>query len=219
MRFNEIWGSITSTMLSSTMILVLSCILTVEYCVFSDDIWVYESLIFGNTPRKLYTRGVCIGGWQWQHSASDQTPNSGEPQICTGGFSTVIWLRPGAKIVNKHKACQTAAYLCLPECCRVVKWCPSSSTLSRCLVKKLLVGHTRSISDPILRWRDFRLTTSSILYEKICYWWRVRLLCTPPCGIPTLPQRPSLRGPHDANALQIAPNEVVNKQWYCAYYL
>ena len=171
------------------------------------------------THHGNYTRGVCIGGWQWQHSASDQTPNSGEPQICTGGFSTVIWLRPGAEIVDKHKACQTAAYLCLPECYRVVKWCPSSSTLSWCLVKELLVGHTRSISDPILRWRDFRLTTSSILYEKICYWCRVGLLCTPPSGIPTLPQRPSVRGPHNANALQFAPNEVVNKQWYCAYYL
>ena len=34
-------------------------------------------------------------------------------------------------------------------------------------VKKLLVGQTRSISSPILGWRDFRLTTSSILYEKI----------------------------------------------------
>ena len=36
------------------------------------------------------------------------------------------------------------------------------------LVKKLLVGHTRSISGPILIGRDFRLTASSILYEKIC---------------------------------------------------
>ena len=36
------------------------------------------------------------------------------------------------------------------------------------LVKKLLVGHTRSISGPILRGRDFRLTASFILYERIC---------------------------------------------------
>ena len=107
----------------------------------------------------------------------------------------------------------------MPGCYRVVKWRPSSSILSRCLVKKLLVGHTRSISGLILRWRDLRLTTSSILYEMICCLWRVRLLCTSPCGIPTLPQRPFMRGPHDASTLPIAPNEVVNKQWYCAYYI
>ena len=87
------------------------------------------------------------------------------------------------------------------------------------LVRKLLVGHTRSISDPVLRWRDFRLTTSSILSVNICCLWRVRLLCTSPCGIPRLPQRPFIRGPHDANPLPIAPNEVVNKQWYCAWSL
>ena len=109
LRFNQIWGPITSTMLFSTMNQVLSCILTVEKCVFSEDIGVHESLIFGNTPWKLHTRVVCIGGWQWQHSANDQTLNSSEPQICTGGFSTVIWLRLDAKIVDKHKAWQTAA--------------------------------------------------------------------------------------------------------------
>ena len=91
------------------MNLVLSCILTVEKRVFSDDIGVYKSLKFGNTPWKLHTRGVCIGWWQWQHSASDRTPNSSEPQICTRGFSTVIWLMLDAQIVDKHKACQTAA--------------------------------------------------------------------------------------------------------------
>ena len=62
-----------------------------------------------NTPWKLHTMGVCIGGWRWQHSASDRTPNSNEPQICTGGFSSVIWLRLDVKIVDKHKAWQTAA--------------------------------------------------------------------------------------------------------------
>ena len=87
------------------------------------------------------------------------------------------------------------------------------------LLRELPVGHTGSISGPILRWRDFRLTTSSILYEKIRCLWRVGLLCTSPCGIPTLPQRPSMRGPHDANPLPIIPNEVVNKQLYCAKYL
>ena len=44
-------------MLSPTMTLALSCIITVEQCVFSKDIGVYESLIFGNTPWKL-PRGV-----------------------------------------------------------------------------------------------------------------------------------------------------------------
>ena len=43
-------------MLSSTMNLELYCILTVEKCMFSKDIWVYESLIFGNPPWKLHTR-------------------------------------------------------------------------------------------------------------------------------------------------------------------
>ena len=32
-----------------------------------------------------------------------------EPQICAGGFNDVIWLRLDAKIVEKHKAWQTAA--------------------------------------------------------------------------------------------------------------
>ena len=42
-------------MLSSTMNQVLSYILTEGYCVFSEDIGVYESLIFGNTAWKLHT--------------------------------------------------------------------------------------------------------------------------------------------------------------------
>ena len=107
LRFNEIWGSITSTMLSSTMHLVLSCVLSVEQCVFSKNIGMNENLIFGNRPWKLLMRGVCIGRWQWHHSASDRTPNSSEPQICTSGFSTAIWLRLDAKIDDKHKAWQT----------------------------------------------------------------------------------------------------------------
>ena len=185
---------------------------------FSEDIGVYESLIFDNTPWILHIRGVCIGGWQWQHSASDRTPNSTEPQICTGGFSTVIWLNLDAKIVDKYKAWQTAAWLCLTGCYRVVKWRPSSSTLSRCCLG-LLVGHTGSISGPILRWRYFRLTTSSILYEKICCLWRLRFLCTSPCGMPTPLERPSMRGPYDANPLPITTNELVIKQWCCDYYL
>ena len=121
LRSNEIWGPITSTVLPSTMNQVLYCILTVELYVFSEDIGVYESLIFGNTPWTLHTRGVCIGGWQWQHSASDQTPNATDPQICIGGCSTVIWLSLDAKIVDKHKAWQTAAWLYLTRCYRVVK--------------------------------------------------------------------------------------------------
>ena len=32
------------------------------------------------------------------------TPNYSEPQIRTGGFSTVIWLRLDAKVVDKHNA-------------------------------------------------------------------------------------------------------------------
>ena len=86
------------------MNLVLSCILTVEQCVFSGDIGVYESLIFGNPPWNLHKRAACIGGWQWQHSAGDWTSNFIEPQICAGGFNDVICLRLDAKIVDKHKA-------------------------------------------------------------------------------------------------------------------
>ena len=37
------------------------------------------------------------------------TPNFLEPQICAGRFNDVIWLRLDAKIVDKHKALQTAA--------------------------------------------------------------------------------------------------------------
>ena len=76
---------------------------------FSEDIEVYENLIFGNTPWELHARGDCIGGWQWQHGDSDGTPNSSEPHICTGGFSTAVWLRLDAKIADKHKVWQTAA--------------------------------------------------------------------------------------------------------------
>ena len=43
-------------MLSSTMYFVLSCIQSVDQCVFSEDIGVYESLIFGNTPWELHSR-------------------------------------------------------------------------------------------------------------------------------------------------------------------
>ena len=61
-----------------------------------------------------------------------RTPNFIEPQICAGGFKDVIWLRMDAKIVDEHKAWQTAASLRLSGCYRVVKWRPSSSTPSRC---------------------------------------------------------------------------------------
>ena len=65
--------------------------------------------------------------------ASDRTTDLFiEPQICAGGFKDVILLWLDAKIVDKHKAWQTAALICLSECYRVVKWRPSSSTLSRC---------------------------------------------------------------------------------------
>ena len=43
-----------------------------------------------------------------------------------------IRLSLDAKIVDKHKAWQTTAWLCLTICYRVVKWRPPSSTLSRC---------------------------------------------------------------------------------------
>ena len=55
------------------------------------------------------------------------------------------------------------------------------------LLREFLVGHTGSISGPILRSRDFRLTASSILYEKICCLWRVRILCISLCGRPQYP--------------------------------
>ena len=55
--------------------------------------------------------------------------------------------------------------------CRARLWVHDSRTAIQffitMLVKKLLVGHTRSISGPILIGRDFRLTASSIRYEKI----------------------------------------------------
>ena len=183
---------------------------------FSEDIGVYESLIFGNTPWKLHWRGVCIGRWQWQHSASDRTANSSEPQICSDGFSPVIWLRLDAKIVDKHKAWQNSS-LALPAwMLQGHQMAPIQLDSITMLLKKLLVGHTRSISGPILRGRDFRLATSSILSEKSCCLWWVRLLCTSPCGIPRLPPASFYVGLHNVNPLPIAPNEVVNKQWYRA---
>ena len=183
---------------------------------FSEDIGVYESLIFGNTPWKLHSRGVCIGRWQWQHSASDRTPNSSEPQICSGRFSTVIWLRLDAKIVEKAQSVANSSVALPAWMLHVHQMAPIQLDSVTILLKKLLVGHTRSISGPILRGRYFRLTTSLILSEKICCLWCVRLLCTPPCGIPRLPPASFYVGLHSVNPLPIAPNEVVNKQWYRA---
>ena len=54
------------------------------------------------------------------------------------------------------------------------------------MLEKKLVGQSRSISSPILGWRYFRLTTSSILYEKIGCLLRDRILRTSPCGMPSL---------------------------------
>ena len=153
---------------------------------FSEDIGVYESLIFGNPPWKLHRTGVCIGGWQWHHSASDRTPSFIEPQICAGGFKDVIWLRLDAKIIDKHKAWQAASLICLSECYRVFQMAPIKLDSITMLGMKLLAGHTRSISSPILRGRNFWLTAYSILYEKICCLWEIKILCTPPCGIPRL---------------------------------
>ena len=101
----QIWGSMKCGVRS----LAICCLLQWIWCypVFSGEIGVYESLIFGNTSWKLHRRGVCIGGWQCQNSASGRTPNSSEPQICTSWFSTVIWLMLDAKIVDKHKAWQS----------------------------------------------------------------------------------------------------------------
>ena len=87
------------------------------------------------------------------------------------------------------------------------------------LVNKLLVGHTRSISGPILRVRNFRLTAPSILCEKIYCLWYIKILCTSPCGIPRLLLTSFYARPHDANPLLTAPKKAVNKQWYCAQYL
>ena len=73
------------------------------------------------------------------------------------------------------------------------------------LAKKLLVGHTRSISSVILRMRYSRLTAYSILYEKICCLCKTKILCTSPCGIPRLLPTSFCGGHHDANPLLNAP--------------
>ena len=44
-----------------------------------------------------------------QHNANDRTPTFIEPQICARVFNVIIRLRLDAKIVDKHKAWQTAA--------------------------------------------------------------------------------------------------------------
>ena len=90
-------------------------------------------------------------------SASDRTPNFIEPQICAGGLSGVFWWRLDAKIVDKHKAWHTAAQLLLSWFYRFVKWCPSSSTLSRCYWRSCWLGTTdrypvRSWEGEILDW-------------------------------------------------------------------
>ena len=79
----------------------------------------------------------------------------------------MFWLRMQAKIVDMHKAWHTAGYI------SSTPFDATGRVMARIqfdfvtmLVKKLVVGQTRSISIPILGWRDFRLTTS-ILYEKI----------------------------------------------------
>ena len=42
------------------------------------------------------------------------------PKICINGFSTVMWWTLDTKVVDKNKAWQTAAQLCLPVCYSVV---------------------------------------------------------------------------------------------------
>ena len=87
------------------------------------------------------------------------------------------------------------------------------------LVNKLLVGHTRSVSGPILRGRDSRLTAPSILCERSVVCDRLRYRVHHPAEYQDSSSRPSMRGPHDANPLLTAPKYAVNKQWYCAQYL
>ena len=144
------------------------------------------------------------------------TPNSSEPQICSGRFSTVIWLRLDAKISRLAQSVANSSVALPAWMLHGHQMAPIQLDSVTILLKKLLVGHTRSISGPILRGRYFRLTTSSILSEKICCLWCIRLLCTPPCGIPRLPPASFYVGPHSVNPLPIAPNEVVKKQWYHA---
>ena len=172
---------------------------------FSEDIWVYECLIFGNSSWKLHTRGICIGGWQCQHRASDRTPNSREPQICTGGFSTVIWLRLDAKIVDKHKAWQTAAKLHLSGCYRVVKWRPSSSTLSRCKWRSCWLGTQDRY--PARSWEGKNLDWLLFLFcmKRSAGGDRSRFCVHHLVVYQDYYPRPSMRGPHDANPQLIIP--------------
>ena len=134
------------------------------------------------THHGNYTRGgVCIGRWQWQHSASDRTPNSSEPQIFTSGFSA------GCQNSRQAQSVANSSFALPAWMLHGRQMAPIQLESITMLIKKLLVGHTRSISGPILRGRDFILTTPSILYENICCLWWVRHLCTSPCGMPRLP--------------------------------
>ena len=170
---------------------------SLELCCLLRCIWCYPAFSVWNSacsPRTMmcmrvwylaihhgnFTRGVFA-------LADDQSPNSSEPQICTGEFSTAIWLRLDAKTVDKAESVANSS-LALPAwMLQGRQMAPIQLDSITMLVKKLLVGHTRSITGPLLRGRDFRLITSSILYEKICCLWWVRLLCTSPCGTLRLP--------------------------------
>ena len=116
-----------------------------------------------------------------QNRASDRTPDLIEPQICAGGFSNVFRRKLDAKIVDKPQQLSSAS----PDSTGSFNGAHPARLITM-LVKKLLVGHTRSISGPILRRRDFWLTAPSILCEKICCLWEIKVLCTSPCGIPRL---------------------------------
>ena len=72
-------------------------------------------------------------------------------------------------------------------------------------VKKLLVGHTRSISGSILRGGDFGLTASSFLLKRSVVCDKLRFCVHHLVVYQYYSPGPSLWAPHDANPLLNAP--------------
>ena len=121
-----------------------------------------------------------------QHGASDRTPYFIEPQICAGGFSDVFRWRLDAKNCRQARSMAHSSLAPPPRILQRRQMAPIQLDSITMSVNKLLDGHTKSISGPILRGRDYRLTAASILCEKIGCLRKIKILCTSPCGIPRL---------------------------------
>ena len=151
-----------------------------------------------NTGKHLITR-------RREQSASDGTSNFIEPQICASGFSDVFRWNLEDKIVDKYKAWQTAAWLDLSGCYRVIKCVPIQLDSIMMLVRKRLVRHTDRCR--VQSWEGEILGWLLLLFCKkrsvVCD--RLRFCVHHLVIYEDYSSRLPMRGPHEANSLLTAP--------------